>query len=155
VNEIRVSSILEEQFRDVLEELMFFNPQQERSRAGIVASVTHYGAPQVMVKEGQLRIGTECLQDMQTLYALDGSNDCGEQLVGAVIFVRDTPDALTILHVAVRADYSAAGEYGERCVVMRLMTEVRLAAARLKGVRNVRFFDHGGNVKTMPVRAAN
>jgi hypothetical protein len=133
---IRFSSILESEYRDDLEDLMFFNPQQRKALTGINHSIAEYGVPNVVEKEGRLRVSVEGLPESQTLFALDDSAR-KPVLAGAMVYMRTDPENLVLLHIAVREDYTRSGIYGDEMLVLRFMTQLRDIAKRLRGVRAI------------------
>lgn len=134
--QIHFSSILEREFRDDLEELMFFNPQQRKALTGINHSISEYGVPSVVEDSGRLRISVEGLPESQTLFALDVSEE-KPILAGVMVYMRTDPENLVLLHIAVREDYSRAGIYGDEMLVWRFMTQLRDIAKRIKGIRSI------------------
>jgi hypothetical protein len=140
---IRFTSVLETHYRDDLEGLMFFNPQQKKTLAGINRSIKDFGVPSVTVDAERLRITVEGLSDAQALYALK-EKDGSVELIGVIVFVRLDPENLVLLHIAVREDYSRGGEHGEEMLVGRLVGELRAIARRIRGVRHVILKYSGG-----------
>lgn len=148
---IQFVSSLGRRYHADLEKLLFFNPQQGRARGGIVASVERFGSPEIAVEGEALRITTTQRLEVQTLYAVvPGPSD--QELVGAILFLRERHEHVTVLHLAVRLDHSATGRFADRWLALRLMAEVQAVAARIKGVAAVRFFRANGAVAEIAVR---
>jgi hypothetical protein len=133
---IRFSSVLEREYRDDLEELMFFNPQQGKALTGINHAISEYGVPSVAEVDGRLRIGVEGLPESQTLFALDFSA-AKPILAGVMVYMRITAENLVLLHIAVKEDYSRTGIYGDEMLVLRFMTQLREIAKRINGIRSI------------------
>ncbi len=133
---IRFTSILGHEYRDELESLMFFNPQQKKAQAGISRAIRDYGVPNIVEENGRLRISVEGLPESQTLYALDPA---GEKplLAGVMVYMRTDPENLVLLHIAVDEDYSRSGIHAEEMLVLRFMTQLREIAKRIKGIRAI------------------
>lgn len=132
---VEFSSILPEEFRQDLETLLFFNPLQERARAGIARSIERYGEPRVYVQDGMLRVAVGDLPDVQTLYALAAQDDSYE-LAGVAVYTRDD-DRLSILHLAVSEGSAAAGGNGDGLLAVRLASAIREVGGSVHGIRRV------------------
>ena len=135
-SQIRFSSILGHEYREELEELMFFNPQQRRAISGINHSISEYGVPSIIADGDRLRIKVDGLAETQTLYALDHSSD-RPVLAGVMVYVRSDAENIVLLHIAVKEDYSRMGKHAEEMLVLRLMTQLRRIARMIKGVRAI------------------
>ncbi|HYK87168.1 MAG TPA: hypothetical protein VE398_00240 [Acidobacteriota bacterium] len=133
---IRFSSVLGLEYRDDLEELMFFNPQQRKALTGINHSISEYGVPNVVESNQRLRISVEGLPESQTLFAMDYTKE-KPVLAGVMVYMRTDPENLVLLHIAVREDYSRSGIYGDEMLVLRFMTQLRDIAKRIKGIRAI------------------
>lgn len=133
---IKFSSILELKYREDLEELIFFNPQQRKFLNKISHSISEYGVPSIVMDHDRLRIKVEGLAESQTLYALDYSRE-HPVLAGVMIYVRPDRENIILLHIAVREDYSRKGKHADQMLVLRLMTQLRRIAKKLKGVRAI------------------
>jgi hypothetical protein len=132
------SSRVPRQCRAALEDLLFFNPRQYRVRAGIINSLEHFGHPRVEEKPDGLcvRVGS---QEAQTLFAYD-RNRQDEAPVGAVVFLRTSPEEIAILHVAVHSDYALQGQRAGLGLGVTLVEEVKEIARRIVGVKRIVFF---------------
>ncbi len=133
---IRFTSILGLEYREDLEELMFFNPQQRKALTGINHTIAEYGVPNVVEANKRLRISVEGLPESQTLFALDDSAK-KPILAGVMVYMRTDPENLVLLHIAVKEDYSRSGIYGDEMLVLRFMTQLRDIAKRIRGIRSI------------------
>jgi hypothetical protein len=145
-----VTSTLDSSYREAVEDLVYFNPQQTRFRSHIVRSLERYGTPEVCTGNEFLRIRTDHYPDAQTLYALD-EEGASPALAGVVVFVRESEESIAIVQVAVHEDYASTGGYADEMLVMRLVTAVREAAARIRGVQRVSLAYASGRVAHLPV----
>ncbi len=136
VRTIRVSSVLPSSFRDELERVVFFNPEQALVAPRLVELVHRYGIPAVVEEEGRLRFRLPTFGPLQTLYALDETE--GPRLAGVAMFTRDGPATLTVVHLAAHEDYSSRGKWAAAAVVPRLVNAIRAVAARTHGVHRLR-----------------
>ncbi len=133
VRDIRISSILPVSYRDELERIVFFNPEQSKVATSLVAAVGRYGVPTISEETDCLRFHLRAFREIQSLFALDES-ETPAVLVGAVMFVREQKDKMLLLHLAVHEKYSARGERAGAWVALRLVAAVRSACARTKGI---------------------
>ena len=133
ISELYFSSSLNKKFREELETLMYFNPQQENVRTGIINSTNIFGSPKIVLDNDLLKISVGKYSDPQSIFALK-AGEASNILVGFVTFVRTTEQKLIILHIAVNEDYSSSGKYAEVMLVFKLINEVRSAASRIRGI---------------------
>ena len=66
------SSILKPEYREELEQLLFFNSAQNVVFSAIVDSIEIFGEPVVNNDGGRLRVSVKKLDEVQTLFAFDG-----------------------------------------------------------------------------------
>src|SRR5215467_8629255 len=96
------SSVLRSEYRDDLEALIFFNPQQERVEAAVIQCIEKYGKLGIAVDGELLRVRVEGLADIQSLFAFDGAeSQATDRLVGLIVYVRPNLETIVVLHVAV------------------------------------------------------
>jgi hypothetical protein len=124
--------------RAALEELLFFNPRQNRVREGIISSLERFGHPRLEETADGLcvRIGE---QEAQTLFAYDRDRR-GNEPVGVVAFLRTGPSEVAIMHVAVHPDYALQGRDAGIGLGVTLVEKVKEIAARIVGVQRIVFF---------------
>jgi len=134
---IRLTSVLPLAFRDELERIVFFNPEQDAVARPLVEAVHRYGVPCIVEEEGRLRFRVRAFGMLQTLYALDAS-ESPTTLVGVAMFTRDRHANLSVLHIAVHEDYTSQGRWADAGVVGRMIAAVRSAARRTRGIRTLR-----------------
>ena len=135
---ILFSSRVPSESREALEELLFFNPGQHLVREGILHSLERFGQPRLEQSADGLkvRVGTH---DAQTLFAYDRDRR-GRDPVGVVVFIRTTPEEITIMHVAVHDDYALQGRNSGVGLGVALVEKVKEIAARIVGVKRIVFF---------------
>lgn len=124
-------------YRDELERIVFFNPEQDRVTKSIIDSVHRYGVPLIVEEEATLRFRVPAFGPVQTLYALDTDLQPA-RLAGVVMFMRASLDTLLLLHLAVHEDYGARGIHSGMWVTPRLLTTVRSACRRVRGITCMR-----------------
>jgi hypothetical protein len=144
------TSTLSCRYESDLEALMFFNPQQKKFRNAVSHLVEYYGNPKI-IKDGdrlRLQIGSS---SAQTLFCFDRPTD-GE-LIGVVVYIRESIEQLAIIHLAVKEEYLMSGCYGDRALALRLIQKVQEIGARLKGVESITIL-YERSLKKIPVRQA-
>jgi hypothetical protein len=138
--------MLEPQYGEALERLMFFNPGQQNALSAILDSLETFGSPSIYVDEGRLRVKVEKLDEVQTLFALDD-----DALVGVLIYSRIALECLTVIHIAVDHDYSSSGKFAEKMLVIRMLELLRNNARRIKGVETIRLIYNGNQIRDFSV----
>ena len=134
---LRFTSALDKIHREPLEELMFFHPQQGRLASSLISIIEQQGSPSIIEQDGKLRIEIPRIQSVQTLFAIiDGVLQW--ELVGMVTYARITPDELTVLHIAVKDEYTVHGSKGDQMVAYHLLEELRRIGHHIKGIQGVR-----------------
>lgn len=134
--EFEFTSTLPAEYREDLDLLMFFNPQQRAARTGILHSIENYGQPTIGVEGEHLQVTVGTMADVQALFALSCAEE-GCELAGLVVYVRTNTQNMLVLHIAVAEAYSSSGQYADSMLVTRLLTAVRESACRLKGLRTI------------------
>jgi hypothetical protein len=147
---IEFSSVLSSQYRDQLEDLLYFNRLQARAAPAIAHLVEKYGQPWMQCVDGHMRVGVGEIPGVQTLFALAGSEGA-RRLVGAVIYMREGEN-LVIIHLAVARAFSYRGSERDALVVLRLVQAVRDVAQRLNGVHATILYYPAGVPQRLPVR---
>jgi hypothetical protein len=145
---ITFSSILGNEHYDALEQILFFNPQQNKALSGIHHSVDEYGVPSIFVDGDRLRVIVTGLPGTQTLFALNELNG-GLDVAGVMVYARTDPENIVLLHIAVKQEYTRSGVYADAMLVSRFMAQLREIARRLKGVRSITL--KYGSGLTLPV----
>jgi len=151
VRTIQITSILPVSYRDELERIVFFNPEQSKVATPLLAAVGRYGVPTITEEAGRLLFHLSGFREIQSLFALDES-EAPAALVGAVMFVRDREDRMLLLHLAVHERYTARSDRAGAWVALRLVAAVRSACARTKGIGWLRILYP--DEKTIPIRPA-
>jgi hypothetical protein len=135
-HEITLQSRLPSALRAQVEALLFFNSAQHRMRDAIEASIERYGLPEIIDENGWLHLRVAGLEQVQTLFAVR-KNIAGERAVGAVAYIRESVERITVVHVSVADEYSAQGRYAHERVLPQLLYKIRDVAKRTTGIRHV------------------
>lgn len=145
------ASTLSYRHENALEALMFFNPQQKKFRNAVSQLVESYGNPKIIKDGDRLRLQIGSSSIAQTLFCFDRPTD-GE-LIGVVVYIRESIEQLAIIHLAVREDYLMSGCYGDRALALRLIQKVQEIGARLKGIEFITIL-YERSLKKISVRHA-
>jgi hypothetical protein len=148
-----ITSRLAAEHRPALEDLLFFNAQQDLVRHRIVETIERYGMPEIFEREGTLRVRLPGATDAQALFALAEQSDRaeGSPLAGMALFVREAEERFVIVHIGVTPAYSAGGPQAEGHLFLRLLQAIRAAARRTRGVRHVELLYGEGRIRRIPV----
>ena len=135
MDHIFYSSSLQLSFRKNIEDLLYFNPQQDKIKPKIIRSIEHFGIPTLYEENKLLRIRVGDYQDVQSLFAFCGKAQENTSLIGAAFYFRIDYENIVLLHIAVDEAYSSTGEKNNDMVTMHLITKLRKIASQIKGVR--------------------
>lgn len=125
-------------WKEDLEELLFFNPQQAALENEILATIRAFGIPRIRVKEDRLWIEVGDGLAVGTLFAMANTED-GEELAGALLFLRKDA-GLLCLHLSVDESYSYRGPHAALCVAAHLLDGLRKIGARIAGVDHIEVY---------------
>lgn len=137
MRKIRITSLLPRSYRDELERIVFFNPEQGLITGTLVDLVRRYGVPAIVEDGDHLRFRASAFGMLQTLYAMD-SDEEPERLVGLAMFTRAKRGGMLVLHLAVHEDYSSRGKWGGEAVVAQLFAAIRNLSLQTRGVQSLR-----------------
>jgi len=143
----RITSRLPVQHRPALEELLFFNARQDQLRHRIVETIDRYGMPEVVERDGTLRVRLAGAEQVQSLFAVDAA----EAPLGLALFVREDEERFVIVHIGVAPAWSADGPNAHTHLFFHLLQAIRAAARRTRGVRYVDLFYGAGRMRHIPV----
>lgn len=132
MKELNFSSKLDQSYLDNLRQLFFFNKRQENYRPQIVELIKEYGEP-VIVRNGEnifLQLTDEKMN--QCLFA-KYHND----LVGALLYTRNTTSNISILHLAIDESYFSNTENSRFMLSLQLINKVKEIAGKIKGIETI------------------
>jgi hypothetical protein len=119
-----------------LEALLFFNGRQHRVRHGIVTAIDRYGPP-VIVSDGHaLRVRVAGPSEAQCLFAVEREGKISRP-VGLILYVRDSFERITVLHIVVAEAYAVGGPRAKYNLLLRLVQAVKRVARCTSGIRHV------------------
>ena len=142
----KFTSTLPTKYAEALEELLFFNPNQQAMQGAIVSSVEQFGQPSIITDGENLRIKLEKLNAVQTVFAMDG-----DVLTGVLVYSRTNQETLTVIHIAVNPEYSSNGEYSANMLFLRMLALLRSTARRIKDVKVIQIINDENQVLNCPI----
>ncbi|MBM4218937.1 MAG: hypothetical protein FJ171_04730 [Gammaproteobacteria bacterium] len=131
-----VSSLPAEYYHQ-LEVLLFFNGRQHRVRKGIETAINRYGAPEIVSEGKTVRVQVGGETHAQCLFAVEREGK-DSRPVGVILYVRDSFERITVLHLVVAEAYAVGGpRAGYNNLALRLVQAVKRVARRTTGIRHV------------------
>ena len=143
----RYTSELAPKYSKELEQMLFFNPGQHAAHSAIVDSIEMFGEPCVYSDGERLQVNVRKLDEVQTLFALDG-----DILAGLLLYSRVSPERLVAIHIAVGEDYSLYGKFSDKMLVIRMSQQLRECARRIKGIETIRIMYGSNRTRDYPVK---
>jgi hypothetical protein len=134
------SSSADRKYRQAIEDLLFFNPQQDQARTGILNSLKRFGLPRLKEVANGVEIQVD-EYETQTIYAYN-QDEPQKGPAGIIVFLRSGANELGIIHVAVQPEYSLQGCHAAAGLTFMLVDEVRRISHRIKGIERLLFFYH-------------
>lgn len=119
-----------------LEALLFFNGRQDRVRHGIVTAIDRYGPPEIVNDGNSLRVRVAGPSEAQCLFALEAEGRVSRP-IGLILYVRDSFERITVLHLVVAEAYAAGGPRAKYNLLLRLVQAVKRVARCTSGIRRV------------------
>ena len=119
-----------------LEVLLFFNGRQHRVREGIETAINRFGAPEIVADGKSLRVWVGGQTDAQCLFAVERDGKSSRP-VGVILYVRDSFERITVLHLVVAEAYAVGGPRANYNLLLRLVQAVRRVARCTSGIRHV------------------
>lgn len=132
------TSALPASYLEDLKNLLFFNEIQYRVREDIIAAVEKFGTPSIDQRSGMLWITLGSDFEPKALYVLD--KKVNGSLIGVFIYVRDSPDNITLIYLAVDVEYSSHGKYADKMLPVKIFEKMREIASVIKGVDTLTVF---------------
>ncbi len=119
-----------------LEVLLFFNGRQHRVRKGIETAIDRYGPPEIVAEGKSLRVRVAGPSDAQCLFAVEREGKSSRP-VGVILYVRDSFERITVLHLVVAEAYAVGGPRAGYNLLLRLVQAVKRVARCTSGIRHV------------------
>jgi len=150
VTDIVFSAVLDESYRENLENLLFFNPNQEKTIAIVAEGIRRYGKPSIATVGGRLSVALEALSGAETLFAFDNFWP-KPQLIGLIVYAREGDDTLAIPYVAVHKDFARGGPKAKEFLFMRLIDQVCEIGRSIEGVTSLGLITTAGKVQYLRI----
>ena len=148
---IHFRSKIDASLRERLERIFFFNWNQSRYASRITQSVKEYAKP-VIVDEGDDEIAL-VFNDRtigQTLHIFD-SDGHDAALIGVVMYERDTPEQITIIHMALHETCKEIFKKENVNIAAVVIEELFALFRKIKGVERIRIYYTNRTVKLKAV----
>jgi hypothetical protein len=136
ISQIAYVSTLPAEHYHQLEVLLFFNGRQHRVRKGIETAISRYGAPEIVADGPQLRVRVGGETEAQCLFAVEREGKASRP-VGVILYVRDSFERITVLHLVVAEAYAVGGPRAGYNLLLRLVQAVKRVARCTAGIRHV------------------
>ena len=107
---------------------MFFNGRQHRVRHGIVTAIDRYGPPEIVSDGNALRVRVAGPSEGQCLFAVEREGKVSRP-VGLILYVRDSFERITVLHLVVAEAYAVGGPRSKYNLLLRLVQAVSASRA--------------------------
>ena len=130
-NEFYCSSSASLDQRETLEQIFFFNKNQSKYYFYIKNLIELYGKPEIVEENKRLYLKLE-KTDCQNLFTTVNNN-----LVGLVIYCRDSLDNIDLIHIAVDEKYSSIGIYADKSLVIQMINKLRMIALKIKDIKTI------------------
>ncbi len=124
-------STLELEKKADLEQLFFFNLNQPRFRSNILKIIELYGRPGIIEKDNSLWIESD-KKDCQNIFVTKD-----EQLVGILIYYRNKPENIDLIHIAVDEKYSSTGKYANENLASEMIEQLKIIARKIRGIKTI------------------
>lgn len=138
-------------WKEDLEQLLFFNPQQAALENEILATIRAYGIPRTRVEAGHLRVEVGHGLVVGSIFAMVDMVD-GMFLAGALLFLRKGA-GLLCLHLSVDESYSFRGPHASLKIAARLLDGLQKIAACIAGIDHVDLYYKQKGWQSIPLTA--
>ncbi len=105
-------------------------------RKGIETAIDRYGPPEIVSEGRTLRVQVNGETHAQCLFAVEREGKHARP-VGVILYVRDSFERITVLHLVVAEAYAAGGPRAGYNLLLRLVQAVKRVARRTTGIRHV------------------
>lgn len=136
---LHFQSKIKPEYREDLDSLFYFNRNQTRYVDRINKSIEEYSKPIVIEENGEVSLVFEDRNVGQTLHIFDGDHE-GASLIGVVMYVRDTKERITIVHLALHENCNLIYKSEGINIASIVMEEVLTLVNTIKGIERVRIY---------------
>ena len=146
------SSVLDKRYRRDLEKLLFFNFSGPKARAKIIEAVRKYGSPKIVKSGPNLKVELNGLPEVQSLFVFCDEKGAMPHLCGAVVYVRESPESILVLHIAVHREFTMRGAHPGEWLLYKMIDQLREIARVVKGIRFISILYAPENRRLIPIR---
>ena len=138
---IHLTSKLDADYRNNLDELFYFNRNQLRYVDRINKSIEDYSKPVVIEENGEVALVFEKQDLGQTLYILDDDSTAEDAaLIGVIMYVRDSVNTITIVHIALHETCKIIYKQDNVNILAIILNRIFEQFSKLKGLEKVRIY---------------
>ena len=101
-----------------------------------MTEICRFGSPDIVTVGETLRVRVGVETDAQCLFAIEREGKL-QRPVGVILYVRDSFERITVLHLVVAEAYAAGGPRAGYNLLLRLVQAVKRVARRTSGIRHV------------------
>ena len=101
-----------------------------------MTAIDRYGTPEIVSDGKALRVRVAGPSDAQCLYAVEREGRVSRP-VGLILYVRDSFERITVLHLVVDEAFAAGGPRAKDNLCLRLVQAVKRVARCTSGIRHV------------------
>lgn len=127
------------EWKESVEQLLFFNPRQAALRDRILESVQLFGSPKIRIAGDKIRITLGGDVEPGSFYALAEHGDEAE-LAGLILYVRRNT-GLDCLYLSIEEEYSSRGEFRSHKIALNLIESVIKVGRRIQGVDHIEIYN--------------
>lgn len=139
-----ITSRLDVEYRDILERMFYYHPEQSVLDDIITRHVQQYGTPQISSKEGLLTIRVPALPGALTFYAVEEQDEGPVKLLGVMVIDRSSESVLEMHHIAISPELTSL-QVQEGCSVAALMIGGLCRIGRsIRGIEKIKLAYHRG-----------
>lgn len=126
-------------YKEELDRLFFFNGNQRKYEEVVEQSIDDYPMP--ILKEYSNKVAIVFKENGigQTLHIMD-SNRSDAELIGVVMYVRDSVDTITIVHMVLHEECKAILKRSNVNIALIILERLIANFKKLKGIKKVRFY---------------
>ena len=144
-------SKIDDSLRERLERIFFFNWNQSRYASRITQSVKEYAKPVIAEEgDGEIALVFNDRSIDQTLHIFD-SDTPDAALIGVVMYERDSPEQITIIHLALHETCKEIFKKENVNIAAVVIEELFTLSRKIKGVDRVRIYYTDRTVKLKAV----
>ena len=133
--EYYLTSKLNREDLDALEQLFYFNPNQWKLRESVETAVKQFGTPRITNCDGSLRMILPDIGEAQTLYLYESGPK--HILTGVVVYIREE-HLLRVLFWALHPDYTFRSK-PQSYLLLKMVDALKSSAKRIVGIKMITF----------------